>query len=294
MSDTKDVAAVDFDFLASMAKEVNSPAMIKLPVLKINNQAKSKYKMGAWVVGQKQSEGQIVEEGDEVIQLFILKEYGRYTFFNKKDNNNQCSSPMLISNEKCEGSRYKYQCRTNCPHRNSDLKSEDRCKFNKIFYGYAITKEGKKIECISYLTGTAYKIANDFVKESIFVKTPEGKTTQIPLFSFATLLTSKEEFNKEHQSTYYLPVFTKGKMISSRDILTKFFEKAKEIELQVENMNDTEYADYADYEVVDDNTPVTQPQTVTQEKIEVFQQQTEEISEIQDLDPDDIFKGGFA
>ena len=105
-----------------------------------------------------------------------------------------------------------------------------------------------------------------------------------------TLLTSREEFNKEYQKTNYYPVFTKGKMITNREVLTKFFNKAKEIEQQVENINST---DYVDYEVVDD-TPPSQPKTVTEEKIEVFQQQSEEITEIKDIDPDDIFKGGFA
>lgn len=294
MSDVKDVAVVDYKLLADMAKEVNNPSMVKLPVLKINNQAKSKYKLGTWVTGQKMKEGQIVEEGDEILQFIILKEYGRYTFFNKDDGNSRCFSKMLKSNEKTEGSKYKYQCGKQCPYRNPDLVSDKKCKFNKILFGYGVTREGNKIKCVTYLKGNAFKISQDYIDELKTFKTPEGKTIELPLFAHITMLSFKEEFNKEYQKNNYYPVFTKGKMITSKDILTKLFEEAKEIDEQVKVLNDSDYSyDYDDEsEGGAAHAPTSVPTTMVQEKIAAFQE-VSKAAEILEVDPNDLFGSGF-
>jgi hypothetical protein len=292
MSDTKDVATVDYQMLAEMANEVNDSNSVKIPILKINYDSNSKFKVGSWVVNQIKKEGKIIDEGEQVNQFIILKTYNRFSYFDPDNKNNSCFSNYLKNREQGEGSRFKNQCGNSCPYKNRDLKK--KCDFQKVLFGIGVTSDGNKVNCVTYMKKTGYMITNEFIDENQFTKDSQGKQTPIPLFSFLTLLSTKETIDPKTNKTYYLPVFTKGKMINDIEILKKLFNEAKSIENKVEVMNNMGFNN-EEYEIVDDNTttPVEAPKTVTQEKIEIFQQQPEAPTEIKEIDPDDIFKGGF-
>ena len=225
MDDSKALVIKDEAMLAQLGamanKEDTGGTAQQIPVLKINYDPDSKFDRGAWVVGQsKDQEGNITDEGQLVKGLVILMVKNRWSYFVQGDTRKNCNSPFYNFGDSVRGSNYGYACGSSCPYREDGI--NPRCKAQKVFFGLAVTAEGKMVDCISYLGGASYMPATDYIK-SIEKAKVKGGYMPIPLFTSLTLLGSEKK--KNAGTTYFEAVFKRGAMFSADE--WKVFEKKR-------------------------------------------------------------------
>jgi len=188
-----------------------------IPILKINyvsTEEGSKFPKGTWLIGQqKDSEGNITDQGKEVKGLVILAVRNRFSYYNKKNTASNCSSPFHTQGEPVKGNKYHNACGSTCPYRAKDL--NPRCKAQKVVFGVAITADGEALDCMAYIQGQSYVPFTDYYK-TLTKRRVKAGFADIPPFCHLTLLASEKQ--KYDATVYFSGVFTQGPMFTMEQI----------------------------------------------------------------------------
>jgi hypothetical protein len=287
------VANVNLDYskLEGMAIKHNDTTS-RIPILKINTDANSKYPVGCWVVGQKKdNKGNIIDHGVKTSRIVILKVRNKYTYRDEKNFSNNCYSPLHKNFEKVQGSKYHNICGKTCPYRNPDL--DKRCKANKVILAIAIddNNEKNRIDCMAYVKGDSFMPFVDFEKESTIVKIGD-QIHNIPFFAFLTSLSSNL-VTKPGFKPYYVSVFKRSTFLPQPSIdnleikATELDKIVDQINSFIEVMSDDDNEDNSQSQIIVNQEPM---KTKTEEKIEYFQnQQQDNPVEITNIDESQIF-----
>lgn len=203
---------------------------VSIPILKINyvsTEDGSKFPKGTWVIGQqKDSEGNVTEQGKEVKALVILAARNRFSYYNKRDTGANCSSPLHTQGESVKGNHYGNVCGSACPYRAKDL--NPRCKAQKVVFGVALTPTGEALDCMAYIQGQTYVPFTDYYK-ALTKRRVKAGFVDIPPFCHPTLLSTEKQ--KYDATVYFNGVFAQGPMFTMEQI--KGFEIRRDAAKQV-------------------------------------------------------------
>lgn len=199
---------------------------VSIPILKINYTSTddgSIHPKWAWVVGQqKDKEGNITDQGKVAKALVILSKRNRFSFYNKKDTSQNCSSKLHKFGEQVHGSNHGHVCGSACPFREKDR--NPRCKAQQVIFGVALCEDGTAVDCMTYIQGNSYVPFMDYYKGLTRVRVKSG-FADIPPFVRPTLLESQKE--KYDATVYYIGVFKQGPMFDMDKI--KAFEAKRDM-----------------------------------------------------------------
>jgi hypothetical protein len=199
---------------------------------------------GAYVVGQqKDKNGKVTVQGEEVDQMVIFKIRNQYGYYDKKDTKNNCHSPVHEDFKEVVGNNYGFNCRTECPFRAKDR--QPRCQLSKVVFVSAITKSRQAIGAVMYIKGASFMGfagPEGYIKAAVnvdFESVENGKTktkkVKIPTYSFVTKLLPAE-FKTNGTVDYWISRFEKDKMFSI-DIVEKFHKESEALEDKIAKMN---------------------------------------------------------
>lgn len=226
---SKNLSPEDLSYYNELAKQDNEAPQKKLPVLKINYDADSKYPTGAWVVGQTKKDDKIVEEGILVDKFVILKIRNQYNLYDDENANNNCYSPIHKKFDKVTGSKYKVQCGKTCQYKvNGD------CKSAKVVFGVAITPDGVKHDCITYFRGVNYMPFEEYIADVTKMEIEkDGKKTivNIPIYSIVHKLDSTSD--KKGTIKFFHSILTRLQILK-REAVDKLKEQADQLEMDLE------------------------------------------------------------
>ncbi len=190
----------------------------QLPILKINYDGESKFKVGSWVVGQKKDkDGNITDHGIQACKMIILSIRRRYSYYNQLDTTKNCSSTIYTDGDQVVGNKYGHSCQSgDCPHR--DIKVLPRCKAQWVLFGMAITEDAKLIDCMAYIQGSSYMPFSEFKKDKLLkIKLDDGGYMEVP--PFAQIVNLETERQKNGGSTYFVVNFKIDRLLSGADEL---------------------------------------------------------------------------
>lgn len=203
---------------------------VSIPILKINyvsTEEGSEFPKGTWLVGQqKDSDGNITEQGKEVKALVILAARNRFSYYNKKNAATNCSSAFHTQGEVVRGNKYQNVCGATCPYRAKDL--NPRCKAQKVVFGVAITAGGEALDCMAYIQGQSYVPFTDYYK-ALTKRRVKAGFVDIPPFCYPTILGSEKQ--KYDATVYFNGTFAQGPMFTMEQI--KGFETRRDMAKQM-------------------------------------------------------------
>lgn len=220
--ETKAVATGEAEILRQLSglvrKEDSGGEFDQLPLLKINYDNESEFKVGSWVVGQKKDkDDNITDQGVQAVKMIILSIRRRYSFYNQLDTTKNCSSTIYTDGDTVVGNKYGYNCQSgDCPHR--DPKILPRCKAQWVIFGMAITSDAKLIDCMGYIQGSSYMPFSEFKRDKLLkIKLDDGGYQVLP--PFAQIVNLGTERQKNGASTYYTVDFKIDRLLSGADEL---------------------------------------------------------------------------
>lgn len=207
-----------------------------IPILKIQTDEDSKIERGKWVLSQKKDkDGKIVDEGIEVIGMVIQVVRNRFSYYNQKQKVS-CQSPVFLRfndpNFEVRGSKFGNVCGKTCSYRDAGL--NPRCQAQKTVYGKALTVTGEFRDCVAYIKGSGYMPLDEYINEAFTVNV-NGARTEIPPFSFVTMLSSEKK--KNEGNTYWVPGFTRSPQMLDMKSITTFSESRNAIYKCIEASN---------------------------------------------------------
>ena len=222
---SKNLSPEDLQYYNDLAKQDNDAPQKKLPILKINYDADSKYPTGAWVVGQTKKDDKIVEEGILVDKFVILKIRNQYNLYDDEDATKNCYSPIHKKFDVVQGSKYKVNCGKTCQYKiNGD------CKASKVVFGIAITPEGVKHDCVTYFRGVNYMPFEEYTAEVTKVEIDVGgkkSIVNVPIYSIVNKLESKSD--KKGTIKFFHAILTRLQILK-REAVDKLKEQAEQLE----------------------------------------------------------------
>lgn len=196
------IQAADLEALAGIARESNKGVgNASIPVMKIQYDEDAKTERGVFVVGQKKNEkGEIEDEGKVVKGFIILAVRDRYSLFDNKNKQNNCSSIMFLRGDRQEikGHKHGFFCGPECMYRDKSL--TNYCKAQKVAFCIAICEDGSMVECVSYWHGNNYMPLADHVEKQLTRVVVNGKPVETPMFAWVNKYSTRKEKTKARRS----------------------------------------------------------------------------------------------
>lgn len=231
------IQSTDLEALAGIARETNKGVgNTSIPVMKIQYDEDAKTERGVFVVGQKKNEkGEIEDEGKVVKGFIILAVRDRYSLFDNKNKQNNCSSIMFLRGDRKEirGHKHGHVCGGECPWRDKSL--TNYCKAQKVVFAIAICEDGSMVECVSYWHGNNYMPLADHVEKQLTRVVVNGKPVETPMFAWVNKYSTRKE--KNQGTTFWVASLERAGFVGM-DRIQKYAETVKNVvEPMIEDMN---------------------------------------------------------
>ena len=233
----KDMTLEQLQKLSAMAQEQNTSGSNgpKIPIVKINYDAESKYKPGEWVVGQeKDKDGNISNEGKRVKGFVVFTVKRRYNLYSTTSKDENCCSPLFDFGDEPRGIKHGYVCGKTCPFRDKETRGGNVCKAQLVPFGMAITDDNEAIFARIYVQGKSYMPFSEMIEKGCTIFS-DGREYKLPTYAFMTMLSSVRE--KNGATTYYVGQFSRGNVFSMEQI-EKFAAQLPKTDDLIKDLND--------------------------------------------------------
>jgi len=224
------------------------------PIVKVNYSYEGDIiKPGDIIVGQEKDGDRIVNPGEKVNEMIILKVYNKYSY-NDYESGEKCSSPYFLGfGSDIRGLNFGNKC-TECPYRSKDRAR--RCIYNKVLFCIVGTGSGMKLGMM-YVHGVNLSGFLKFVDKIKRVKDSSGKVFSLPSYSVKVIPSTKRMVKGgvvywliDWENIEVLPINVVNSLVSKIEIVDKYIEDMNNLVANYYNYE----KDINDVEIVKDDS----------------------------------------